>query len=98
MHWLTLTQTYTRYNDLLPARLQVGDVVTLQISFVLVPIKPDGHFRFRLLNVLRAVTLMSNELTKVIMAALYALHILISFRLLFRSGKQCGHPPLVCEL
>jgi hypothetical protein len=50
------------YNIIEPSKLRKGDIAEAQVSFVVVPLK---NRRFKLLIVLRAITLLDNHPSKV---------------------------------
>lgn len=58
---MTYNKTY-RYVDINPGRIQRGDVLEIQASFVVVPLKAK---KFKMLIVLRAITLLDSSATKV---------------------------------
>jgi hypothetical protein len=51
-----------RKEDINPGRIQSGDVLEIQASFMVVPLKGK---KFKMLIVLRAITLLDNSATKV---------------------------------
>jgi hypothetical protein len=53
---------YDRYKTINPIRIRAGDIVEAQVSFVTIPLK--GR-RFKLLIVLRAITLLDCQPLKV---------------------------------
>ncbi|KAF9456094.1 hypothetical protein BDZ94DRAFT_1178456, partial [Collybia nuda] len=55
--------TMNRYKDMNPASFHIGDIVEAQISFLIVPYK--SNYYFRVLPVLRAITLLDAKFQKV---------------------------------
>jgi hypothetical protein len=57
-----LSIIFNRYNKIDPNKIRVGDIIEAQVSFVAVPIKDR---QFKLLVVLRAITLLDCQPLKV---------------------------------
>ncbi|KAK7456334.1 hypothetical protein VKT23_010581 [Stygiomarasmius scandens] len=53
-----------RFNTISPARFRVGDIVEAQFTMMLVPVRRRGQQKYRVLPVMRALTLINGSFTE----------------------------------
>ena len=73
-----------RYNKINPNKIRVGDIVEAQVSFVTVPVRDK---RYKLLVVLRAITLLDCQPLKV------CVHLIYIDQLSYPAGCRYGQDP-----
>lgn len=68
------TETIYSYCSIAPSMVQVGDIVSVEVSYMMVPLLNDPVFKLKAVTVLRAVTVITTTFTEVsAISTVYAL-------------------------